>query len=47
MRPWKAALLAALVIAPAQAETVFVTAGRMVDMLAGRVVDKPRSGPAN
>ena len=41
MRPWKAALLAVLVIAPAQAETVFVTAGRMVDVLAGRVVDKP------
>jgi imidazolonepropionase-like amidohydrolase len=38
----KALLLAALLVAaPAQAETVVVTAARMVDVLAGRVVEEP------
>ncbi len=34
-------MVAALLTAPAQAETVVVTADKMVDVLAGRVVDQP------
>jgi imidazolonepropionase-like amidohydrolase len=41
MHEWKAVLLAALVIVPAQAETVYITAARMVDVLEGRIADRP------
>ncbi len=41
MRIKHAALVALLLAAPAAAETVLVTADRMVDVLAGRVVDSP------
>jgi imidazolonepropionase-like amidohydrolase len=41
MHEWKAVLLAALVIVPAQAETVYITAARMVDVLEGRITDRP------
>ena len=41
MGRWKAAWLAAVVVVPAQAETVYVTAARMIDVLARRVVERP------
>lgn len=41
MRGWKAAVLAAVVCAPVQADTVYVTAARMVDVLGGRMVERP------
>ena len=41
MHRWKAVLLAVLVTVPAQAETVYITAARMVDVLDGRVTDRP------
>ncbi len=41
MHGWKAAILAAVVCGPVQAETVYVTAARMVDVLEGRVVERP------
>lgn len=41
MHRWKAVLLVALVTVPAQAETTYITAARMVDVLDGRVVDRP------
>ncbi len=41
MRGWKAAILAAVVCGPVQAETVYVTAARMVDVLEGRIVERP------
>jgi imidazolonepropionase-like amidohydrolase len=41
MHRWKAVLLAALVTVPAQAETAYIKAARMVDVLDGRVVDRP------
>ena len=37
----KAIVLATLVSMPVQAETVYVTAARMVDVLAGRIVQRP------
>jgi imidazolonepropionase-like amidohydrolase len=41
MHRWEAVLLAALVTLPAQAETAYITAARMVDVLDGRVTDGP------
>ena len=41
MHGWKAALLAAVVSVPVHAETVYVTAARMVDVLEERVVERP------
>jgi imidazolonepropionase-like amidohydrolase len=41
MHRWEAVLLAALVTLPAQAETVYIMAARMVDVLDGRVTDRP------
>lgn len=41
MRWWLASLMAVAVSAPASAETVVVTADRMVDVLAGRVIEQP------
>ncbi len=41
MQGWKAVFLAAAFCGPVQAETVYVTAARMVDVLEGRVVERP------
>jgi len=41
MRGWKAVVFAAVACVPAQAETVYVTAARMVDVLDERMVERP------
>lgn len=41
MKAWVLAAVAALVAAPAAAETVLITADRMLDVLTGRMVEKP------
>jgi len=41
MKAWFLAAVAALVAAPAAAETVLITADRMLDVLTGRMVEKP------
>ncbi|MFN7397699.1 MAG: amidohydrolase family protein [Sandaracinobacter sp.] len=41
MKAWFLAAVAALVSAPAAAETVLITADRMLDVLTGRMVEKP------
>ena len=41
MRLWFGAAVAALLAVPASAETVLITADRMVDVLTGRTIEKP------